>query len=62
VQAKSAPLDIAPYSAVCPPKIRPSFCDFRVPHSLGARGGEAGAKFPGHKHFSLLKDWISRAF
>jgi gluconate 2-dehydrogenase gamma chain len=32
------------------------------PHSLGTWGSEATGEFPGHAHFSHLKDWISRAF
>jgi gluconate 2-dehydrogenase gamma chain len=32
------------------------------PHSLGTWGAESGGGFPGHTHFTRLKDWISRAF
>lgn len=32
------------------------------PHSLGTCGTAASGEFPGHAHFSRLKDWISRAF
>lgn len=32
------------------------------PHSLATWGGEAADESPGHKHFGVLKGWISRAF
>jgi hypothetical protein len=32
------------------------------PHSLGTWGSEGGNDFAGHRHFTVLKDWISRAF